>query len=355
MSRPEVASRFDATRSGATLPTKRLSEKPRFESLTIMLTELCNLDCWMCDFATSKGLRAELPWNEHDLLIFLGNPYFAHLHSVGFTGGEPFASKLAMQFYQALVERRPDLFLSFSSNGLLLKPMIDTLALTKNWKKVKLFSSIDGVLSHDTQRGRPGALRKTADNLCAVQERFPELVVEVKFTVTPRNHEELGAAFDFCTERGFDFTAKLVEVNPYYTSQLSLASHANNFQFMPSQLDSVRRQLDAILAKCRDRISKRRQGELQELRSSLEPGWQRKGRCVSPHTSAFLDAQLRLFTCKEFPPVLDLKTQSLDDICNSPAYEAVAATERKNGAPCTRCTSQLKKASQKPIWLRWLT
>lgn len=344
----------------ATAPAPALAARavaapaPSFESLTVMLTELCNLDCWMCDFAVSKGLREELPWSSDEFMALLKHPYFSRLHSVGFTGGEPFAHSGARSMYQDLVEFRPDLFVSFSSNATLLKPMMDTFALTRDWSKTKLFTSIDGVKTHDVQRGRAGALQKSMAHLKALRERFSDLVIEVKFTVTPVNHEELLAAYQLVTSEGFDFTAKMIEVNPNYTSQLSFESHSQDFRFTLQQIDAVRRQLDAILSESPSKVTERRRAEMLELRESLEPEWRRHGRCTLPRSGAFIDARLRLFTCKEYAPVLDLSTQTLDDLLYSPAYAAVHEAEKNNVQACARCTSQLKKRSRLPGWLRWI-
>lgn len=327
---------------------------PAFQSLTVMLTELCNLDCWMCDFAVSKGLQEQLPWAPEDFLRFIDHPYFANLQSIGFTGGEPFAHSGARNLYRRLVQARPKLFYSFSSNASLLKPMVETFAHTQDWHRIKLITSIDGVKTHDLQRGRPGALNKSLDNIDALRRHYTKLTVEVKFTVTPLNHEELLAAYRLITSRGLDFTAKMIEVNPNYTSQLSFDAHSQSFRFTPSQIDAVRRQLDTILAEP-SLVSARRRAEMLELRESLEPSWKRSGRCSLPHSGAFLDARLRLFTCKEYPPVLDLARQSLDDLPRSEAYAAVCEAERKNSSACTRCTSQLKVRSRMPGWLKWLS
>lgn len=325
---------------------------PAFETLTVMLTELCNLDCWMCDFGASRGLRAQLPWGHEDFLYFIDHAFFSRLHSIGFTGGEPFAHSDVRSLYKALVDAHPRMFFSFSSNASLLKPMVDTLAFTRDWGRFKLFTSIDGVETHDVQRGRAGALQKSLDNIDALRRLYPELIVEVKFTVTPVNHAELLSAYRLITSRGLDFTAKMIEVNPNYTSQLSFAAHSESFRFTPEQIDVVRRQLDTVLGET-TRVSRKRLEEMTELRESLEADWKRGGRCKLPRAGAFLDARLRLFTCKEYAPVLDLSRQTLDDLPRSPAYANVFQAERENTQACTRCTSQLKLASRVPSWLRW--
>ncbi|MCP5016344.1 MAG: hypothetical protein GY938_13900 [Ketobacter sp.] len=325
---------------------------PAFESLTVMLTELCNLDCWMCDFAVSKGLREQLPWASEDFIGFISHPFFDRLHSIGFTGGEPFAHSDVLSLYAALVQARPKLFFSFSSNASLIKPMVDALACTRDWNRFKLFTSIDGVETHDVQRGRLGALQKSLGNIEILRRHYPKLTVEVKFTVTPVNHHELLSAYRLITSHGLDFTAKMIEVNPNYTSQLSFDKHSESFRFTPAQIDVVRRQLDTMLSEP-VQVSLRRLAEMTELRESLEPDWGRSGHCKLPSSGAFLDSRLRLFTCKEYAPVLDLSRQSLDDLLCSKAYAAVHRAEQENVEACTRCTSQLKMTARKPGWLRW--
>lgn len=319
--------------------------EPRFRSITIMLTEFCNLDCWMCDFAYSKGLREANKWSPEEYIVFLEHPFFKDLSSIGFTGGEPFAYPGVQKLYSNLKQRFPDAFINFSSNATLIKPMLETFSLVDDWSRTYLYTSIDGVETHDVQRGKKGAFIKSMENLSTIRERFPNLGIDVKFTITPVNYKELYDAYQHVTERGFNFTAKMVENNPYYTNIISSDSHATDFRFKKHELELVAEQLQSILKDTHQKVSNSRRQEMEELLSSLDPEWCRKGRCMAPTQSAFLDARMNFFGCKEFPPILNLNDHSLDEITSSDAYLHAISAEQKNHSPCLRCTSQLKTSS----------
>lgn len=327
---------------------------PRFNSITIMLTEFCNLDCWMCDFAVSKGLTESLAWTPLEYISFLRHPFFKDLRAIGFTGGEPFAYQGVQELYAALQSAFPSMFISFSSNATLLKPMSETLALTRNWRQTRLFTSIDGVASHDIQRGKPGALDKSMKHLGEMRRRFPELGIDIKFTITPVNYQELKDAYLMCTELGFNFTAKMIENNPYYTNTLSFQEHQEDFRFNEEQLAVVREQLTWILDHLSPTVAEVRRAEMKEVLASLDPAWRRSGRCRVPKESAFLDPRKNFFACKEFPALINLNDATLDDIPASPHYRQLIEAEAKNMQACTRCTSQLKKPKVESRWTRLL-
>lgn len=327
---------------------------PSFRTITIMLTEFCNLDCWMCDFATSKGLKESIDWTPQRYIEFLTHPFFSQLGSIGFTGGEPFAYAGIQTLYAEIQSRFPSMFVSFSSNATLLKPMSETFDLTRDWARTKLFSSIDGVETHDVQRGKVGAFAKSMAHLSKLREKFPALGIDIKFTLTPINHHELKAAFLYCTERGFNFTAKMVENNPYYTAVLSSASRDAEFTLDAAQLRLVHEQLECILGLPSARLKHANVGELRELLESLDPAWRRTGKCSTPTQSAFLDARLNFSCCKEYPPVLNVGRAALDELPHLAGYRDVIAYEAANAQACTRCTSQLKRRQTPAAWARWL-
>lgn len=331
------------------------AEPPSFSSLTIMLTQFCNLDCWMCDFAVSKGLKEALPWTVDEYLAFLKHGSFRKLSSIGFTGGEPFAYAQIKPLYVRLQEAFPQMFISFSSNATLLKPMMESFETTQNWNKTCLFTSIDGIITHDVQRGKHGAFDKSMGNLAKLRERFTKLGIDIKFTITPVNYKEIRAAYSYCTDRGFNFTAKMLENNLFYTNVLSYNQHKNDFQFDAAQISEVRQQMEWILTHQASAVSEQRHNEMQEVYDSLDPAWRRDGRCNVPTGAAFLDSSLNLFTCKEYSPVINLSTASLDGIPASAVYQQIIESEKGNLGACTCCTSQLKKQRSENTWARWLS
>ena len=327
---------------------------PAFQSLTVMLTEFCNLDCWMCDFAVSKGLDTVLPWAIEGYVDLLRHPYFQQLHTLCFTGGEPFSYAQVKPLYGLLQDSFPDLAINFSSNATLLKPMVACFETTRNWNKTRLYTSIDGIASHDVQRGKPGAFDKSMRNLAELRRRFPALTIDIKFTITPVNHAELRDAYSHCTDLGLNFTCKMLENNPYYTNQLSYEQHQSDFSFSEAQLASVRQQLEWMLSHRAAAVTDARHAEIREVYDALAPDWRRSGRCNAPRGAAFLDSKLNLFTCKEYPPVLNLHTATLDELPQSPVFSQIIAAEQDNTELCTRCTSQLKRRKAGAPWARWL-
>lgn len=336
-------------------PSAQKAKAARIKRLTIMLTEICNLDCWMCDFAYSKKLTKVLPLTPQELTQMLGHPVFRHsLRTLTFTGGEPFAHPNLPEIYAAIRDAYPDLRCNFSTNCTLLPKMLPVFDTVKNWKKAGMLVSIDGIERHDQQRGKEGAFSKTFANLEAIRKRYPELSITLKFTITPINYDELHKTYDFFNNRGYRFTAKMLEYNPYYTNKLSQDQSGTEATFTPEQLESIEKQIKAILANAPRGRNILRIREMEEVLNSLQSGWVRSGRCAVPTDIAFLDANLDFFTCKEYPPVLNLGEGSLDQLNAQPQYNQVREHERCNTGKCTRCTSQMKRTSEVERWVGYL-
>jgi MoaA/NifB/PqqE/SkfB family radical SAM enzyme len=320
-------------------------------SLTIALTEVCNLDCWMCDFAVSKGLSKAIPLSCDGIVELIGHPVLKGLRGVNLTGGEPFAYPHLGELYAKLLEVRPKLHVTFSSNATLPKKMVSVLSQTREWNRVTLFTSIDGIEAHDKQRGTEGAFVRTRDTLLTLREHFPKLPIIVKFTITPVNFHEIAATHAEVTRHGFAFTVKLLENNPYYTNKLSFAEHGDDFSFSADAVTQIKAQLEGLASRSG---SSRRDEELRDVLEALEHGWTRGGRCGTPTEGAFLDSHLNFFTCKEYPPVLNLANASLDGLMSAPGYSAVVQHEAENSGHCTRCTSHMKIRQEGPAWQKWL-
>jgi len=317
------------------------------QKLNLMLTESCNLDCWMCDFGKRNKRMKRLPLSPDEILTLLQHPVFADtLKSLTLTGGEPFMYPDIEELYLALRDRRPDLKVNFSSNTTLLSKMTKVFDHVRDWQKVSLFVSIDGIEKHDEQRGKDGSFELTFGNIEALRARYPSLGIQVKFTITPVNYMELEKTFQFFQSRNYRITAKMVENNPNYTNNLSFQRHIADFGFKPDQLESVRTQLRSII-KAWPRAKDRRRLEVDEVLESLEPKWRRPDRCQTPQKGGFIDCDLNFFSCKEYGAVLNLKTQDLSEREASPGYKLVVENEKCNAGQCTHCTSLLKMREQK--------
>lgn len=340
-----------ATKSGF-LPTP--IPRVQIQKLTVMLTETCNLDCWMCDFAKSKGLTKSLAMTPTELVELLQHPVFNRLSVITFTGGEPFAHPNVAQYYLLIKRSLGHVHVNFSSNSTLFARMLSVFKTVGDWRKVGLLVSIDGVTKHDLQRGTRGSLAKTIANLDRLREHFPDLSITLKFTITPVNYDEIHATYKWVSEKGYSMTMKMLEYNEFYTSKLKIASDQERFVFTPEQLDSIRAQLEAILCHVPRRSGPRRTAEIREVLDSLSPEWRRPGKCLTPTKGGFLDCDLNLFTCKEYAPVVNLRTSSLDELAAAPQLHEICLHERQNSGQCTRCTSQMKIQAGATNWLTYL-
>lgn len=328
--------------------------------LTVMLTEICNLDCWMCDFAKSKRLTKVLPYSPAGFVELLSHPGFSQLKTLTFTGGEPFAYPEILPLYQGLAKAFPQLRCNFSTNCTLLPKMLPVFDAVENWNKVGMLVSIDGMQRHDEQRGKDGAFDKTLANLEEIRRRYPQLAITLKFTITPVNYDELLDTYEFLNARGFRFTVKMLEHNPHYTNKLAVAGlpgedgGSEPVVFSEEQLASIEQQLKTILERVPRARNSRRVAEIEEVLASLAPDWTRAGRCASPSDVAFLDCDQNLFTCKEYAPVINLAGQDLSELTAAEQYRQIVEHERCNTGRCTRCTSQMKRGSEIARWLGYL-
>lgn len=183
---------------------------PAFESLTVMLTELCNLDCWMCDFAVSKGLREQLPWESDDFLRFIRHPFFTPPCTVS-------VSRAASRSLIPTSAHCTSGWCRCGRNFFSASRAMRT-CLSPGWRPWRTpgtgaassCSRASGVQTHDVHRGRLGALRKSLDKIDTLRRHYPKLIVEVKFTVTPVNYTELMSAYRLITSLGLDFTGSSI-------------------------------------------------------------------------------------------------------------------------------------------------
>lgn len=349
--RPVEASPRDAGATARMATTRPM----RIQRLTLMLTEICNLDCFMCDFAKSKRLTKVLPLTPAEVVALLAHPVFeSSLRTLTFTGGEPFAYPRILPLYQAIRDAYPSLRCNFSTNCTLPNKMFPVLDEVRRWDKAGMLVSIDGIEKHDEQRGKDGSFAKTIANLEAIRQRYPELSITIKFTITPINYGELQATYEYLSPRGYRFTVKMLEHNPHYTNKLTAGRGRDEFSFRPEQLAAIERQLKAIIAQAPAGANYARRQEMKDVLASLAPDWTRRSRCAAPTDVGFLDCDLNLFTCKEYPPVLNLGVDSLDRLTAQPQFHAICDHERHNTGKCTRCTSQMRRTPRAGEWLGFL-
>lgn len=128
------------------------------KSISIRFSNLCNFSCRTCRPSTSTGWFADAaflnPRGEYKkvqstpsstTMLEQIDPFLDELIQVHFVGGEPLMEKEHYLILEALLDRNPDIEITYDTNLSLLKlGQWDVLELWKKFKKVNLSASIDG-------------------------------------------------------------------------------------------------------------------------------------------------------------------------------------------------------------------
>jgi len=180
------------------------------------LTYRCDQRCLMCDvwprYLKDPGLeKLELSREEIERLI-LSAPEFQGLKRAVLTGGEPFLRDDLVSICELFLSRFSDLDLILLTGAINTTLLIKKLSeIDADWglEHLSIVTSLAGIgETHDRVRGHPGAFVALRRSLELLKNKFPCLAISLNFTITPLNYREIGLAFRFAQERGFDFSAQ---------------------------------------------------------------------------------------------------------------------------------------------------
>ena len=185
----------------AMLPGPDSSAVPAYSALTrlkILMGELCNLRCSMCD--QDHRSKVHLP-----LELLKRRIDFTHITDIEFQGGEPMAMKSAKEAYVWLTEELGKK-VNFLTNGMLMPgDWAERLCRGSSW----LYFSINGVEAETYERVNVGGkLDRVLANLGKVREARERLGSKLElvghFTMVPDNVGEVDRFPAFAKQHGLD-------------------------------------------------------------------------------------------------------------------------------------------------------
>ena len=153
--------------------------------LFIRVTENCNANCFMCNFAGNKNGHMMSISEMFELVKKLEKYNFK---LIKFTGGEPLTNPYLKDFIKML--KNKNYYTSIITNGFLLPKKIDELA---NAGLDQIIVSIDGVdkSSNDVLRGTDGIFDSAIKGIRICKEKYPNIHVRVNTVVSDKNIELL--------------------------------------------------------------------------------------------------------------------------------------------------------------------
>lgn len=207
---------------------KKVILKSKPQNILVILNNICNLKCIMCDdYLPSKYIISD------DLLesIFNNMVYF---DSFSCQGGEP----LLYDKFSLVVEKVKDFknkFL-FTTNGLLLTE--EKIKKLQDVEKVHINISIDGFDKKTYEdirvNGNFYLLKENLQILKYYKNKFKDLTYELMMVPQKRNYDSIRKAFDFAIENDFSGIRFLNLVNNTKNNNICL----NN-----NELDVVKKQI----------------------------------------------------------------------------------------------------------------
>lgn len=163
--------------------------------ITLETTDLCNLNCIMCDTASAKRKKGFMDMSSFvkhlDTLISIGQHYIS-FHTIG----DPLVDKNLPEQLRACYER--DIHVSLRTNGLLLHKFMDAII---KYPPMELMFSIDGATKETYERIRiNGRFDVLISNLNLMKSYFKKhkisCLTSVSVTIFPNTLNEISLFYE---------------------------------------------------------------------------------------------------------------------------------------------------------------
>jgi len=209
-------------------PASRYPTRMEFQ-----LSNLCNLECFMCDEDASSMIRKshpELPPIKNpydDNFVMQLEEFIPHMKQAHFVGGEPFMIKIFYKIWQKIIELNSDCLIIVQTNATLLNDEIKSL-LEKG--KFSLNISIDSLTKDNYEKIRRNAsFDTTIENIKYFIDYCKRKRTELIITACPmqQNWEEIPDLINFSNKNDIKIYFHTV-VSPIRSSFLGFSAEELN-------------------------------------------------------------------------------------------------------------------------------
>ena len=310
--------------------------KPLLHSVTIEITNRCQLQCRHCGIWTEK----ECHEMTSGLVVRMMGKLLARyrIRFVSITGGEPFLNRDCGRILKTMCllrERGVIRGVGVYTNAAYFEGIRQVFsAHGQNLRGLEMGISIDGGQeTHDRLRG-PGSYQKTLKTIEWITEKFSkEIMLDFKFTINKINYAELDDVYRLAKRFNARFYPKIMEtgVSSYY-HRCKMPNTDKLTSLTPNMVKKIRRQVVEILKDDYWGVD----SELVEAMMVLLAGGRKCiHACATPGKALFINSRRYVYPCLYLSPA-----GKVDENGNLPAsLDQVRQTHARNAAQghCPGC------------------
>ncbi len=308
------------------------------QDITLEITNRCNLKCRMCSIWQEKE-KKYLDINQiRDLVL---SPVFNKpIGSISLTGGEPFMHPDIGKIYKFLVLCKAKKLIrniGIYSNGYDTSTILDFLKENKKYlSNLSLGISLDGKEKiHNFLRGRNDAFQKTLDTIMKVSSLYSQVNLEIKFTISPYNFDQILDIYKLCRKNNLFFSPKFAEskTKHYYhkagSSKLKTSLNLNQKRQVKNDL------LKIFKAEGKQEKPVVNLKVIAVLIKFLNYGLDFIKTCHTPSFSLFVSSSAKIFPCVYMPALVSLKQKNWFKKFESKKYLEIV--NRALSGACPKC------------------
>ena len=298
-------------------------------NINIALTNRCNLKCCHCSIWKEQP-KKDIPLSF--VKKILSSEIVAKNVDITLTGGEPFLHKNYLKIIKLILQYKSSSLKTISTNGTLTKKILKFFkdfesALDKDFS---LHISLDGIKSHDRQRGK--SLHQIKKTITLLKTSNPRIKLKLKFTITPLNYRDIISTYNYAKENNIGFKIKLIENAPNYTNKAKAADTAFSISAKKTILNSL-----AIIYARHKKEGNTKEALFIKKSAQALSGSGKKPLCKAPFERIFVMADGEIYSCIHFDKIGNIRNEELDDIWQSKKSTLIRRKVAKTG--CSGCVS----------------
>ncbi len=275
--------------------------KPLLNDITIEITNHCQLHCQHCGIWAEEDRHEMSSTMVVRMLQEILKQY--RISFVSITGGEPFLNRHCGRILRSLSvlrEKKDIAGFGVYSNAAYGEGVRRVLGAQEGFLRgMHMGISIDGSeATHDRLRGQ-GAYGKTIQTIAWVREKYPDIVLEIKFTINSVNYAQLKDVYQLARKFKARFSPKIMEdgVDDYYHRH-PMPETGSLVTLTSAMVAVVKDQIEAMFADNYSGVDKKM---VEATLVLLTGGKKCILACATPAKTFFVNSRREIFPCLYMP------------------------------------------------------